>query len=249
MEIKIALNYILSFLYDKLPRRRVNLFGEELEKYIRLKLSLNWTSFTDQPPSLSTMSKKNSLTLHKPDYVDPCFIAAAKDSAMDLQEMLQYLPDHLRLYISPGLVAFSLTNDQPTGQTDENNNADSDSVNIKTDDVIVLYNKQTSELNSGSLSPSPPSLSTDQHLSLNLIGQPNCASAASPSSFSSASSSSSSSGGCFGKAKQPVGWGGRSQLMGSGNNLNLNLNLVNGSTSSPSRSLIGSPCSSSSTLG
>ena len=40
VEVKIALNYILSFMYDKLPRRRVNLFGEELEKYLKLKLSL-----------------------------------------------------------------------------------------------------------------------------------------------------------------------------------------------------------------
>ncbi|OQR72725.1 protein Tob1-like [Tropilaelaps mercedesae] len=37
MELQVALNFLISFLYNKLPRRRVNHFGEELEKALRLK--------------------------------------------------------------------------------------------------------------------------------------------------------------------------------------------------------------------
>ena len=31
VEIKVAQNFVLNFLFNKLPRRRVNLFGEELD--------------------------------------------------------------------------------------------------------------------------------------------------------------------------------------------------------------------------
>ena len=47
LEIQVALNFLISYLYNQLPRRRVNLFGEECEKGLRLKFSGHW--YTDQP--------------------------------------------------------------------------------------------------------------------------------------------------------------------------------------------------------
>lgn len=41
MELQVALNFLISFLYNKLPRRRVNHFGEELEKALRLKFQVS----------------------------------------------------------------------------------------------------------------------------------------------------------------------------------------------------------------
>ena len=42
MEIQVALNFVISYLYNKLPRRRVNIFGEELEKALKQKFHGHW---------------------------------------------------------------------------------------------------------------------------------------------------------------------------------------------------------------
>lgn len=42
MEVQVALNFVISYLYNKLPRRRVNLFGEELEKALKDKFQGHW---------------------------------------------------------------------------------------------------------------------------------------------------------------------------------------------------------------
>lgn len=118
IEIKIALNFFLSYLYDKLPRRRVNLFGEELEKYIGQKLTLaNWpatiqsnSSHTSTPPPPTTsLNESHAITLNKQElYVDPFVISAATESALDLKEIVAQMPDYLKLFIEPGLVAYLL---------------------------------------------------------------------------------------------------------------------------------------------
>ena len=96
IEIKVALNFLLSFLYDKLPRRRVNLFGEELEKCLKHKLTLS--------PNKNNLCL--SLTVNKLlKHVDPCMLQAAKDSAMDIEEIVEQLPIYLKIYILPGKVA------------------------------------------------------------------------------------------------------------------------------------------------
>ena len=51
VEIEIALNFIISYLYNKLPRRRVNIFGEELEKALKHKFQGHW--YPDQPVKVS----------------------------------------------------------------------------------------------------------------------------------------------------------------------------------------------------
>lgn len=42
IEIQVALNFVISYLYNKLPRRRVNIFGEELEKALKAKFHGHW---------------------------------------------------------------------------------------------------------------------------------------------------------------------------------------------------------------
>lgn len=42
IEIQVALNFVISYLYNKLPRRRVNIFGEELEKALKHKFQGHW---------------------------------------------------------------------------------------------------------------------------------------------------------------------------------------------------------------
>ena len=47
VEIKVAQNFALNFLFNKLPRRRVNLFGEELESALSEKFADHW--YPDKP--------------------------------------------------------------------------------------------------------------------------------------------------------------------------------------------------------
>lgn len=42
IEVQVALNFVISYLYNKLPRRRVNIFGEELEKALKDKFQGHW---------------------------------------------------------------------------------------------------------------------------------------------------------------------------------------------------------------
>ena len=47
VEIKVAQNFVLNFLFNKLPRRRVNLFGEELDAALADKFVDHW--YPDKP--------------------------------------------------------------------------------------------------------------------------------------------------------------------------------------------------------
>lgn len=54
VEIEVALNFIISYLYNKLPRRRVNIFGEELEKALKHKFQGHW--YPDKPVKVRFIS-------------------------------------------------------------------------------------------------------------------------------------------------------------------------------------------------
>jgi hypothetical protein len=120
-EIKIALNFILSHMYEKLPRRRVNLFGEELEKYLKYKLTSSAAPAANSSQSAPTVSGiflsslNNEAQTSRIFYVnkqelliDPSLLAACNDSALDVKEVLACLPAYLKLYIEPGLVGYTL---------------------------------------------------------------------------------------------------------------------------------------------
>lgn len=51
IEIQVALNFVISYLYNKLPRRRVNIFGEEVEKALKHKFQGHW--YPDKPFKVS----------------------------------------------------------------------------------------------------------------------------------------------------------------------------------------------------
>ena len=42
VEISVALNFVISYLYNKLPRRRVDLLVEELESGLKKKFEGHW---------------------------------------------------------------------------------------------------------------------------------------------------------------------------------------------------------------
>lgn len=56
IEIQVALNFVISYLYNKLPRRRVNIFGEELEKALKQKFHGHWYPQTPFKVSIDFLS-------------------------------------------------------------------------------------------------------------------------------------------------------------------------------------------------
>ncbi|KAF5402885.1 hypothetical protein PHET_03047 [Paragonimus heterotremus] len=99
VEISVAINYILSHLYTKLPRRRVDSFGEELERCLHAKFQYNW--FPNEPTRGSTFRCLNVVGPR----VDLLFPEAAAVSGLDWSEIQACLPDGLVLTIDPGHVA------------------------------------------------------------------------------------------------------------------------------------------------
>ena len=107
LEVTIGLNFILSYLYNKLPRRRVNMFGEELEKQIKIKFLGHW--YTDK---IYKESGYRCLKLTS-ETIDGVFIKAAHDSGLELQEIVKNLPQYFLLWIDPGEVSYRLIDKGP----------------------------------------------------------------------------------------------------------------------------------------
>lgn len=101
MEIQVALNFLVSFLYNKLPRRRVNQFAEELDRALRRKFRGHW--YPDKPYKGSAFRcVKTSPPL------DPVFQIAARESGVDLRDVRENLPPDLSIWIDPGEVSYRL---------------------------------------------------------------------------------------------------------------------------------------------
>ncbi|XP_065210195.1 protein Tob1 [Planococcus citri] len=110
MEIHVAINYVMSQLYEKLPRRRVNIFGEELEKALKEKFEGHW--YPDAPEKGSGYRcLKVGRAIDPPD---PLLEKAAYDSGLDVQDILEHLPKELNIWIDPGEVSFRIGDKGPT---------------------------------------------------------------------------------------------------------------------------------------
>ncbi|XP_076366190.1 uncharacterized protein LOC143255042 [Tachypleus tridentatus] len=101
VEVQVALNFLISFLYNKLPRRRVNQFGEELEKALRQKFQGHW--YPDTP------MKGSAYRCLKTTFpLDPVFEEAALGCGVDLRDIQENLPKELSIWIDPGEVSYRL---------------------------------------------------------------------------------------------------------------------------------------------
>ncbi|XP_037093779.1 protein Tob1-like [Pollicipes pollicipes] len=99
LEIQVALNFVISFMYNKLPRRRVNIFAEELERALRFKFQSHW--YPDRPFKGSAYR-----CLKTGDPLDPVLDTAARESGLALAEIRQNLPEDLCVWIDPGEVSY-----------------------------------------------------------------------------------------------------------------------------------------------
>ncbi|XP_053206421.1 uncharacterized protein LOC128390687 [Panonychus citri] len=106
VEIQVALNFLISFLYNKLPRRRVNQFGEELENALKLKFEGHW--YPEKPYKGSAFR-----CLKTTPPLDPVFEVAARESGMDLIDIQENLPQELSIWIDPGEVSYRMSEKGP----------------------------------------------------------------------------------------------------------------------------------------
>lgn len=101
IEVQVALNFVISYLYNKLPRRRVNIFGEELEKALKDKFSGHW--YPDKPFKGSAFR-----CLKTGDPVDSVLERAARESGVPIQDILENLPGELAVWVDPGEVSYRI---------------------------------------------------------------------------------------------------------------------------------------------
>ncbi|XP_011502803.1 PREDICTED: protein Tob1-like isoform X2 [Ceratosolen solmsi marchali] len=101
IEVQVALNFVISYLYNKLPRRRVNIFGEELEKALKDKFKGHW--YPEKPFKGSAFR-----CLKTGDPVDPVLERAAKESGVPIQDILENLPSELAVWVDPGEVSYRI---------------------------------------------------------------------------------------------------------------------------------------------
>lgn len=98
IEVQVALNFVISYLYNKLPRRRVNIFGEELEKALKDKFRGHW--YPDRPCRGSAFR-----CLKTGGPLDPVLERAARESGVPVRDVLEHLPRDLAVWVDPGKMA------------------------------------------------------------------------------------------------------------------------------------------------
>lgn len=101
IEVQVALNFVISYLYNKLPRRRVNIFGEELEKALKDKFQGHW--YPDKPFKGSAFR-----CIKTGDPVDKVLERAARESGVTIQDILENLPQELAVWVDPGEVSYRI---------------------------------------------------------------------------------------------------------------------------------------------
>lgn len=101
LEIQMALNFVISYMYNKLPRRRVNIFGEELEKALKEKFEGHW--YPNKP-----MKGSAYRCIKTGDPIDPVLETAAREAGMELKEITENLPEDLAVWVDPGEVSYRI---------------------------------------------------------------------------------------------------------------------------------------------
>ncbi|XP_077397369.1 protein Tob1a [Festucalex cinctus] len=162
LEIQVALNFIISYLYNKLPRRRVNIFGEELERQLKQKYEGHW--YPDKPYKGSGFR-----CIHVGEKVDPVVEKAAKESGLDINDVRNNLPQDLSVWIDPYEVSYQIGEKGPVKvlYVDDSNESTASSGGPDLDkeiknsfnpdaQVFMPINEPMGGASPGSSSPSPP---------------------------------------------------------------------------------------------
>lgn len=162
VEISVALNFLISYLYNKLPRRRVDVFGEELEKGLKKKFEGHW--YPDKPFKGSGFRCVRC----NGEKVDPVMVTAATNAGLDLTEIKNYIPEELTLWIDPSEVSYRICEKGPIKilYSDRHEDEGSDTADREVQAANHTFNPEalsfqpidslSSSLSNLSLSPSSP---------------------------------------------------------------------------------------------
>lgn len=101
IEVQVALNFVISYLYNKLPRRRVNIFGEELDKALKDKFRGHW--YPERPCRGSAFR-----CLKTGGPLDPVVERAARESGVPVRDVLEHLPRDLAVWVDPGKIILEI---------------------------------------------------------------------------------------------------------------------------------------------
>ncbi|XP_074870896.1 protein Tob1 [Carettochelys insculpta] len=153
LEIQVALNFIISYLYNKLPRRRVNIFGEELERLLKKKYEGHW--YPEKPYKGSGYR-----CIHVGEKVDPVIEQASKESGLDIDDVRSNLPQDLSVWIDPFEVSYQIGEKGPVKvlYVDDNENGCELDKEIKNsfNPEAQVFMPISDPASSVSSSPSPP---------------------------------------------------------------------------------------------
>ncbi|CAM2101969.1 unnamed protein product [Caretta caretta] len=153
VEIQVALNFIISYLYNKLPRRRVNIFGEELERLLKKKYEGHW--YPEKPYKGSGYR-----CIHVGEKVDPVIEQASKESGLDIDDVRGNLPQDLSVWIDPFEVSYQIGEKGPVKvlYVDDNENGCELDKEIKNsfNPEAQVFMPISDPASSVSSSPSPP---------------------------------------------------------------------------------------------
>uniref|UniRef100_A0ABI7XMY5 Transducer of ERBB2, 1 n=2 Tax=Felinae TaxID=338152 RepID=A0ABI7XMY5_FELCA len=99
-----------------LPRRRVNIFGEELERLLKKKYEGHW--YPEKPYKGSGFR-----CIHIGEKVDPVIEQASKESGLDIDDVRGNLPQDLSVWIDPFEVSYQIGEKGPVKvlYVDDNN--------------------------------------------------------------------------------------------------------------------------------
>jgi len=101
LEIQVSVNFLMNYLYNKLPRRRVDLFGEELAKKLTQRFEGHW--YPEKPQKGSAYR-----CILISEQLDPVLVVAAKESGLKVQDVKANLPEKLSLWIDPHEVSYRI---------------------------------------------------------------------------------------------------------------------------------------------
>lgn len=154
LEIQVALNFIISYLYNKLPRRRVNIFGEELERLLKKKYEGHW--YPEKPYKGSGFR-----CIHIGEKVDPVIEQASKESGLDIDDVRGNLPQDLSVWIDPFEVSYQIGEKGPVKvlYVDDNNENGCDldkEIKNSFNPEAQVFMPISDPASSVSSSPSPP---------------------------------------------------------------------------------------------
>lgn len=208
VEVSVALNFVISYLYNKLPRTRVALFGAEVEKGLKKKFEGHW--YPDKPFKGSGFR----CVRVSGEKIDQVIIQAAINVGLGVEELKEYLPDELTLWIDPNEVSYRIgekgqikilysdksvdecneTEDREVQNTNRGFNPEAQSFNPDAQSFKPIDGLSNS-LGNLTLSPSSGGLSPSSPVSSSSWGGSQSSSPAGSSMFPSANSSTVNNGG------------------------------------------------------